>query len=220
MDWCLGKLSGPRKSSLLPVHPRMLDKPVSSSAVRDTVLARFSFSTISCSNCGIGNSTPGEVDSRFFVWLTSSTSEEKVFEASFFREDTVGVISPSYCWFPSSPFGGRLAASSEMVRLRWMIFSVVLAKKFHSPEPGLLGFDRRLIRAAIGGMGTGVGFGAIGGTTGYRSWIPELRSSTSSKPSDKTVNVPMLRTETIALNMAGESTPRTAKEPPIAVTSV
>lgn len=141
-------------------------------------------------------------------------------EAPFFKEDTVGVISSSNCWFPSSPFGGRLTASNEIVRLRWMMFSVVLVKKFHSPEPGLLGLDRCLIRAAVGGMGTRAGCGVAGGTAGYRSWIPESRTSTSSKPRDKTVNVPMLRTETSALNMAGESTPRTAKEPPTAVTSV
>ena len=166
MDWCLKKLSGPRNSSFRPVQPRILVKPVSSPVVRDTVQARFSFSAISRSNWGIGNSTPGEVESRLFVRLTSSTSEEKVLEAPFFREDTVGVISPSDCWFPSMSFGGRLDVSNEMVRLRWMIFSVVLVKKFHSPEPGLLGLDRRLIRAAIGRMGTRAGCGATGGTAG------------------------------------------------------
>lgn len=143
-----------------------------------------------------------------------------MFEARFFREDAVGVISPSECWFPSTPFGSRLGASNEMVRLRWMIFSVVLVKKFHNPEPGLLGRDRRLTRAAIGRMGTGAGCGATGGTAGYRSLMPESRSRTSSKPRDRTVNVPMLSTETIASNMAGESTPRTAKEPPTTVISV
>lgn len=220
MDWCLKKLSGPRNSSFRPVQPRMLAKPVSSPVVRVTVLTRFSFSAISRSNWGIGNSTPGEVESRCFSRLTFSTSEEKVLEAPFFREDAVGVISPSECWFPSTPFGGRLDASNEMVRPRWMIFSVVLVKKFHNPEPGLLGLDRRLTRAAIGRMGTGAGCGATGATgaiDGYRSLMPESRSRTSSKPRDRTVNVPMLSTETIASNMAGESTPRTAKEPPTTV---
>ena len=141
-------------------------------------------------------------------------------EAPFFREDAVGVISPSECWFPSTPFGGRLDVSNEMVRLRWMIFSVVLVKKLHSPEPGLLGLDRRLTRAAIGRTGTGAGCGATGGADGYRSLMPESRSRTSSKPRDRTVNVPILSTETIASNIAGESTPRTAKEPPTRVISV
>ena len=141
-------------------------------------------------------------------------------EAPFFRKDAVGVISSSDCWFPSTPFGGRLDASNEMVRLRWMIFSVVLVKKFHIPEEGLLSFDRRLLRTAIGRMGTGAGCEATGGMVGYRSLMPESRSRTSSRPRDKTVNVPILSTETSASNIAGESTPRTAKEPPTTAISV